>query len=158
MNKLIPQSIRMFTLVCLLIIPSYSIAKQHEHHTDNKTSYLQLNKGEKWEIDSSLHKAMTEIKVILEPHLTAIHHNKLSGGKYKKLATLIDLQIAYIFENCKLPANADIQLHTLLSKIMLGTQKLKTHEEPRSGAFQIIQALKVYPVYFNDAHWKPLIH
>jgi hypothetical protein len=132
--------------------------QKHNHEHENTPQSLSLNSGVKWQIDQSLHLGMSKIKKALLANLDAIHYNKFSAQQYLALAKQVDQQLNYLFEHCKLPTQADAQLHILLAKIMRGSAVMKNSEGQKQGAVAIIQALQDYPVYFNDAHWAPLMH
>lgn len=148
-----------------LFILSYSpismaMTDEHTHDSAHKeqSKVIQLNHGKKWEIDSSLHIGMTNIKISFEKNISPIHYKKFTNEQYNALAKEIDKQLTYLFENCKLPKNADEQLHTLLFSIIQGNNKMKSAENPRTGAIEIIKTLQQYPQYFDDKNWQSLKH
>ncbi len=151
---------------CLLllgaIVTTSAIASEHEHeHNHSKVSLLQsmkLDQGKKWLIDASLHKGMSRIKTSMKEHINEIHNNEFTIAQYKSLAGKIDVQLAYLFKNCKLPKDADAQLHILLFNIMQASKQMQLPNSPRSGAINTIKALQEYPHYFDDKNWQPLKH
>lgn len=140
---------------CLL---SYStVAKEHQHH-HTSPQVLQLNQGAKWQIDQSLHTGMVNIQQQLQLSLDAIHYNKFSHAQFAVLASAVDKQLNFIFENCQLAPQADAQLHLLLAKIMQGNDLMKSGKNKKSGAVIVLQALQEYPRYFNDSNWQNIVH
>ncbi len=67
-------------------------------------------------------------------------------------------QIDYVTANCKLPEEADHQLHVVLGQILDGIAVLKADKGRDQGAVKIVQALELYGAHFDHAGWKPLKH
>jgi len=135
-----------------------AIAEEHSHHHEKNTEQMSLNLGDKWSIDDSLHIGMSRIRDEVMTNLNAIHYNKFSDKQYAKMVPVLEKHLTYLFENCKLPAQADAQLHTLLAKVMQGVDKMKNTADKKQGTILIVQALKDYPAYFNDPNWKVVEH
>jgi len=91
-------------------------------------------------------------------NLDAIHYNKFSHAQFAVLASAVDKQLNFIFENCQLAPQADAQLHLLLAKIMQGNDLMKSDKNKKSGAVIVLQALQEYPRYFNDSNWQNIVH
>lgn len=132
-------------------------AEEHQHH-NLAEQVLQLNNGVKWPTDESLHTGMANIRQQLMLNLENIHYDRFSAQQYSALAKEFDEQVRYLFENCKLPVQADAQLHLLLARIMQGNNMMKSLNNEREGAVMIMQALKDYPIYFNDENWQKISH
>ncbi len=90
--------------------------------------------------------------------LTPIHNNAFTPAQYDALATRIQTQIDYVVGNCKLPEQADQQLHLVLEQIIDGAADMKTDAGRNPGAIKIVQALAQYGEYFDHAGWLPLGH
>lgn len=144
------------------MLPTALFAQEHDlhqhHHHGEQASQLQLNAGKKWAIDDSLHIGMTGIKDLIATDVDAIHVNDFSASQYQHLAEKIDGKLKYLFKNCKLPQDADAQLHVLLAKVMQASHQMKQSQGQKSGVIAIINAMKAYPEYFNDPKWQPLVH
>ena len=130
----------------------------HNHDHDVSQQKIELNHGEKWTIDESLHVGMTAIKEAITNSLEDIHYDRFSLQQYTQLAIGLDKHLAYLFEHCKLPPKADAQLHVLLAQIMQGASEMKHDTDQKQGAILVIKALKDYPTYFNDPAWQALVH
>ncbi|OUR80835.1 hypothetical protein A9Q75_09165 [Colwellia psychrerythraea] len=149
---------------CLLLlgatVTNSAIANEHDHSHGHASTQqkMQLDQGKKWSIDASLHSGMSKIKNSMEENIDEIHKNKFTDAQYKSLAGKIDAQLAYLFENCMLPADADAQLHILLFDIMQASKQMQLSDNPRSGAITTIKALQKYPHYFDDKDWQALQH
>ncbi len=146
-------------LVTLLAVTSSClvVAEEHNHHEKN-AEQMSLNLGKKWSIDDSLHIGMSGIRDEVMSNLNAIHYNNFSNEQYAKMVPVLEKHLSYLFENCKLPAKADAQLHTLLAKVMQGIDKMKSTADKKQGTILIVQALKNYPIYFNDPKWQVVEH
>jgi len=146
-------------LTGLMSIPS-AMASEHKHGNHHKVlqEMMQLNNGAKWPIDGSLHKGMSSIKNSMETNISPIHTKKFTVEQYAALSNEIKIHLVYLFENCKLPAKADAQLHTLLFKVMQGSEQMHKGDNQRGGAIEIIKALQQYPQFFDDKNWQALKH
>lgn len=155
-SKLISTCLFLFVAT----VTNSAIANEHEHSHGHASTQqgLQLDQGKKWPIDASLHTGMSKIKTSIEESISEIHHKQFSDAQYKSLAGKIDAQLAYLFENCKLPEDADAQLHILLFDIMQASKQMQSSDNPRAGAITTIKALQKYPHYFDDKDWQALQH
>ena len=78
--------------------------------------------------------------------------------KYAALATRIDQQVKSIVANCRLPADADANLHFIVADLLQGVSLMRGEDTTRSrhdGAALIHGALQAYGQYFDDPAWKP---
>jgi hypothetical protein len=149
----------LFLALTGLITTQPVIASEHKHdHHHAQQTMMKLNQGEKWPIDASLHKGMSNIKASMEANISPIHYKKFTSKQYQTLAGEIKTHLVYLFENCKLPAAADAQLHVLLFKVMQGSELMSEDVNQRAGAIEIIKALQQYPQYFDDKNWQALKH
>lgn len=101
---------------------------------------------------------MGEIRVAMAQSLTPIHNNEFAPAQYEALATHIQSQIDYVVGNCKLPEQADQQLHLVLEQIIDGAADMKTKAGRNRGAIKIVRALAQYGEYLDHAGWQPLEH
>lgn len=134
------------------------IADDHHHDHGEAHSELQLNNGEKWNIDAPLKLAMSKIRAAVHAELDGIHANNLPQANYQALADEVNTQIAYMIENCELEPAADAQLHIVLHALMDGAKAMQSKDEARAGAVKVVGAIKDYTTYFNDPSLKPLQH
>lgn len=71
----------------------------------------------------------------------------------------IDTHVEYIVANCRLPAEADANLHIILIDIMAGSEAMQDKTSgisPAAGAQKIAHALDAYITHFDHAGWKSL--
>ncbi|MDT3684270.1 MAG: hypothetical protein RO009_04410 [Pseudorhodoplanes sp.] len=119
---------------------------------------LKLDNGNKWQTDDALRRGMGEIRTAMAGSLAPIHKKKFTPKQYEALADRVQTQIDYVVGNCKLPEDADAQLHIVLEQIIDGVAEMKAASGGDKGAVKIVQALDLYGKYFNHAGWKPLTH
>jgi len=157
--KKIPLSLA-FVFISSFYCLSNTLANEHRHdnHHVAKQQNISLYNGEKWPIDTSLHTGMTRIKTSMEKHINAIHNKTFKAEQYSVLAKELQQHLNYLFSHCKLPSDADAQLHILLFRVMQGVEKMQATSEQRTGAIKVIKALQAYPEYFNDNNWQALAH
>ncbi len=138
--------------------PPALAAGPHAYDGPTATIQLQLDHGKKWSTDDVLRRGMSEIRVAMMQSLTSIHNNVLTPAQYEAMAARIQTQIDYVVGNCKLPEQADQQLHHILEQIINGAADMKTGADRKQGAMRIVQALARYGEYFDHAGWQPLEH
>jgi hypothetical protein len=129
-----------------------------EPHAHAATAEIKLDNGKKWPTDEALRRGMSEIRTAMSDALPPIHANKFSGEAFGELAGRVQGQIDYVTANCKLPEEADHQLHIVLEQILDGIAVMKADKGRAGGAVKIVQALELYGKHFNHTGWKPLKH
>ena len=131
-------------------------AQPHARGGAAATSQLQLDHGKKWQTDDALRRGMSEIRSAIAEALPPIHRNAFTPAQYDALAARIQAQIDYVVGNCKLPEEADHQLHLVLEQIIDGVAEMKAATGRDKGAVKIVRALGQYGEYFDHAGWRPL--
>jgi hypothetical protein len=129
----------------------------HHDHGAAPQAALKLDNGKKWATDEPLRRGMVNIREQLE-HL---HHGKPDPAAYDRLAKAVNGEVAYIFQNCRLPKQADDVLHVVLADVMQGAAALEGKQKDMSreqGANRIVHALDNYGRYFDHPGWQPPRH
>ncbi|HZM36797.1 MAG TPA: hypothetical protein VFC18_20205 [Burkholderiales bacterium] len=116
-------------------------AEEHDHHGRSEAK-LVLNHGKKWQTDAPLRKGMENIRAALA-----------SGKKYPAIGERVNAEIAYIVQNCKLPEDADAQLHIVIAELMAGAEAMQG-EGAREGAARVARALDAYGEFFDHPGWR----
>lgn len=151
------------SLTLMAAVPNLALA-QHEHQqhkmhgSGGAVAQLQLNDGRKWQTDASLRTGMAHIRAAFDVDHPAIHAGKQTDGQYATLATRIDQQVQSILANCRLPADADANLHFIVADLLQGVSLMRGEDTARSrhdGAALVHGALQAYGQYFDDPEWKP---
>lgn len=133
-------------------------AGPHAHDKPAATAQPQLDHGSKWSTDDALRRGMSEIRLAMTHSLAPIHNNAFTPAQYEALATRIQRQLDYVVGNCKLPEQADQQLHLVLEQIIDGVDDMKAGTRGEQGALKVVRALAQYGEYFDHAGWQPLEH
>jgi hypothetical protein len=133
-------------------------AEPHAHGDSAATVQLQFNNGRKWQTDDALRRGMSEIRTAVAESLMPIHQNAFTPAQYDALAARIQAQIDYVVGNCKLPEEADQQLHLVLEQIIDGVGEMKAATGRDQGAVKIVRALAQYGEYFDHVGWRPLVY
>jgi hypothetical protein len=149
------------SLMLAMGVVAPAIAADTHSHEGAAVQSLKLNTGKRWATDVPLRKGMTEIRNAIDKDKAAIHTGKLSDAGYRALANQIDARVAYTVTNCKLPPEADAQLHLVLAEIMHGSSAMKGQEKgvtSQAGAEKIVGALDAYSRHFDHPGLPGLAH
>lgn len=119
---------------------------------------LRLNNGQKWQTDEPLRAGMNGIRAALDAALPLIHKGRYSAAEFSSLAGKVQEQVDYMVANCKLPEEADLQLHVALTQVLDGVNAMKGEGGHEQGAVAIVQALNAYGDHFDHPGWTPLGH
>lgn len=134
-------------------------AHDDDHHHGEHHATLKLNDGKKWETDAALRKGMDALRERMGKAIEPIHAGKYTDKQYDGLAADLEKTLHQIIADCKLPTDADAQLHILLVDFFGGIQTMKGGEGPRSrGAARFVKALNQYGAYFDHPGWQSLGH
>lgn len=131
----------------------------HHGHDGHGTAPLSLNNGQRWTTDEPLRQGMSKIRDALEPQLPSIRASKLTDPDYDRLAEVINGDVAYMVQNCKLDKQTDAMLHLVIANILTGTDAMQGKDKQRDrrdGAFKIAAALDEYGHYFDHPGWRTL--
>ena len=133
-----------------------SAAAPHGH--DGHVMELTLNNGHKWQTDEALRTGMTRIRAALDAALPMIHAGRYSAAEFSALGDQVQEQVDSIVANCKLPEEADLQLHVALTQVLDGVNAMKEESGQEQGVVAIMQSLHAYGDHFDHPEWKPLEH
>lgn len=143
------------TTLALSVAPAYAADHAHEHDAHG-TATPTLNNGQKWNTDAPLRQGMANIKAAVQPHLQAIHENRVKTANYQTLAKRTNTQIAFMVENCKLAPDADAQLHLIIGELGAAAEAMAGKDKAQSrqkGALQLVHALETYGEFFDHPGW-----
>lgn len=119
---------------------------------------MKLNNDRKWQTDEALRTGMSRIHAELGTALPLIHSGRYSAAEFSALGDRVQEQVDYVVANCKLPEEADLQLHVALTQVLDGISAMKGKTGQEQGAIAILQALNAYGDHFDHPGWKPLAH
>ena len=151
-KSLIPAALAL----CLVLGQPALAAGPHTHEGPTTTAGPVLDHGKKWPTDDVLRRGMNDIALAMRQSLTPIHGKVFTPAQYEALAKRIQEQVDDVVGNCKLPEQADQQLHLVLEQIIDGAARMKSGTSRDEGAMKIVRALAQYGKYFDHAGWQPL--
>ena len=128
---------------------------EHEHGT-TAVQQMQLDSGGKWATDAALRSGMAGIRGAFDADHPAIHDGRETDAQYAALADRIQSQVNLIVEKCKLPPEADANLHYVIADISQGVNLMRGQDPARTrhdGAALVHGALVAYGKYFDDPDW-----
>ena len=134
--------------------------QQHEHEHESgvaAVASIKLDAGRKWATDASLRAGMADIRAAFDADHPAIHGGRQTDAQYEALAARIESQVNSIVANCRLPPQADANLHYLIADLSQGVSLMRGQDPARTrheGAALVHGALRAYGEFFDDpAAW-----
>ncbi len=137
--------------------PALAALSSHDGHVAEALE-LSLNQGRKWATDEPLRQGMAAIREAITQSLSAVHNATYTPAQYASLTATLEQQVDGIVRNCRLPPEADAQLHLVLADIFEGIDGLKSDNARVSGAMRVLQALDAYGAHFDHPGWEPVGH
>ena len=144
LNRTFKQSALALAFLLAFAGPAAAAGESHEHGHGAAEAKLVLNHGKKWQTDAPLRKGMENIRAVLA-----------TRQKPEAMAELVNAEVAYIVQNCKLPEDADAQLHLIIAELLAGAEAMKG-EHAREGAERVTKALDEYGRFFDHPGWRKL--
>ena len=146
-------------LITLALAPGALAQHQHGHEHGAATaavSNMQLDNGQKWPTDEPLRAGMAAIHAAFKADHPAIHAGTETDAQYEALAGTIEAQVNAIIASCKLPAEADANLHYAVADLLAGVSLMRGQDPARTrhdGAALVQGALQAYGKHFDDPQW-----
>jgi hypothetical protein len=131
-------------MLASMAAPHAMAQAEHEHahdHAQAAVGQLKLNDGKKWATDAPLRAGMAAIETAFEA-----------------LAGRIEAQVNSIVANCKLPPEADANLHYVIADLSQGVGLMRGGAPARTrhdGAALVHGALRAYDTFFDAAAGAP---
>jgi hypothetical protein len=129
----------------------------HENHGSPEIA-LRLNDGQQWRTDDALRLGMEGMRAQLAAAVNEMQAGKFTPSDYAALADDLQAQTDYIVANCKLPEDADAQLHIVLGEILEGMAAMRSGESASDGAARVARALEAYAAHFDHPGWAAIGH
>ena len=145
-----------FALSAALVPPAVLAADPHAHGHDAAPAKLQLDHGKKWATDEPLRRGMGAIHHAVRFAPTAMHKALATPAAYAELGNRIEGEVGRIVKECKLPPEADAQVHLVIAEVIAGADAMKSATNPpagRAGLVKVDGALKSYARYFDHPGW-----
>lgn len=122
------------------------VAEHNEHHHDDESEAIELNNGEKWEVDANM------ITYIRNMENDVISFAKVEQKDYKSLSEKLQSNIDLLTSNCTMKGKAHDELHKWLLPYMDLVDELSVAEDKIEAEkqFQNIQSsFKTFNHYFQ---------
>jgi hypothetical protein len=132
-------------------------ADPHHHGHDAPAAKLQLDHGKKWKTDEPLRRGMASIRETVHGAPAALHKGTAKPEAYAEVAGRVEADVGRIVKECKLPPEADAQLHIVIADVIAGADAMKGAKDAKAGRAGLIKvdgALKSYARYFDHPGWK----
>ena len=130
----------------------HDAAHDHEGHGD--TAALSLNNGEQWATDEALRHGMIEIRAAVDMVTPAFDAGQLSTHQGHQLSEAVQGSVNTMIEQCKLPPEADANLHVILASLLAGAGAVASSPQSAEGVPALKEALETYGHYFNHPGWQ----
>lgn len=132
-------------------------ADPHHHGPDASAASLKLNNGKKWGTDEPLRRGMSSIREAVHGAPAPLHKGTAKPEAYAEVAGRIEADVGRIVKECKLPPDADAQLHIVVAEVIAGADAMKAARDGKAGRAGLVKvdgALKSYGKYFDHPGWK----
>jgi len=149
----------LFAILMIIGLSGVADAQQegHEpgHHEMHAGGELDLQRPEtgKWASDESLRQGMSELKAAFEPAHAAYRNDSFDAQQASELADTIEQKVNFMFANCRLPADADAELHKLLAGALGAGGSLRQSEKLHDGLHRLHRVLQAYGDHFEHPGW-----
>lgn len=148
-------------MVTSLPAPTAMAAPEHGHshdHAPGAVGQLRLDDDRKWATDAPLRNGMAAIQAAFDADHPAIHAGTATDAQYEALASRIEAQVNSIVANCRLPPEADANLHYVIADLLQGVNLMRGGDPARTrhdGAAQVQGALRAYDEFFDAGAGAP---
>lgn len=146
--------------LCLASALPALAAEPHAHGQEAQppAHEITLDQGKKWATDAPLREGMSAIRAALEQKHPEVLANKMSPADYAALGATIEKNVGSIVANCKLPPEADANLHVVVAQLVSAADDLqgKSKVAPAEGVHKAVRAVNLYRRYFDHPGFKPL--
>ena len=146
----------------LVAAPAGATTPSHDSHAAHgsgaATSRLAFDHGAKWPTEPALREHMGGIRSALAPHSRAILSGSLTDAQAATIGAAIEGRVAAIVADCKLPPEADANLHLVVADLLQAADVLqgRTKMKPQNGTALAVRATQMYATYFDHPGWKPV--
>jgi hypothetical protein len=146
-----------FALSAAALSPAIQAAAEHQHGQGAAPVKLQLDHGRKWKTDEPLRRGMTSIRETVHGAPAPLHRGTARPEAYAEVGNRVEADVGRIVKECKLPPEADAQLHLVIADVIAGADAMKGAKDAKAGRAGLIMvdgALKSYARYFDQPGWK----
>lgn len=136
-------------------LPALS-ADDHKHGHSTGPLKLQLDHGKKWATDAPLRQGMGAIREAIHGAPAALHRATAKPEAYAEVGNRVEAEVGRIVKDCKLPPDADAQLHLLVAEMIAGADAMKGAKDAKAGRAGLVKvngALTAYAKHFDHPGW-----
>jgi hypothetical protein len=151
-----PALIGALALSMAVLAPAALAAEGHSHGSATSSAKLQLDHGRKWATDAPLRRGMEAIRDAVHAAPAALHNATAKPQAYVELGTRVESEVGRIVKECRLPPEADAQLHLVVADLIAGADAMKGAKDAKSGRAGLVKvdgALKSYARFFDHPNW-----
>lgn len=137
--------------------PATFAADEHSHGHGSAPAKLQLNKGKKWQTDEPLRKSMVSIREAVHGAPAPLHKGTAKPEAYAEVGKRVEAEVGKIVKECKLPPDADAQLHIVVADLIAGADAMKDAKDAkagRAGLIKVNSAVTAYAKHFDHPGFK----
>jgi len=131
-----------------------AVEHSHSQHAHGEQVSISAPDGQRWATDPSLREGMSRIQDAVQQALPSAPQAPLGAAEAAQLRDTSNDAIAYMVDNCELPAEADAALHLLLAELIEGANALSQAERREAGLEHIVTALQHYAATFDEPLWR----
>ncbi|WP_313222377.1 DnrO protein [Stutzerimonas nitrititolerans] len=131
-----------------------AVEHSHGQHAHGEQVSISAPDGQRWATDPSLREGMSRIQDAVQQALPSAPQAPLGAAEAAQLRDTSNDAIAYMVDNCELPAEADAALHLLLAELIEGANALSQAERREAGLEHIVTALQHYAETFDEPLWR----
>ena len=139
-------------LAAVCFVPALQALPQHQHEHEHAATAAVAVPAQRWTPDAPLragirnaHQAVDELQ-----HAEMGH---MSAAMTRDRAATVEKAVTFMFANCKLSAEPDAALHSILVPLLSAAQALHAHPGNVEPVAEMRAAIAHYPTYFNDPGW-----
>ncbi|MBL0142144.1 MAG: hypothetical protein IPP91_08695 [Betaproteobacteria bacterium] len=145
------------TVLALVVsLFSFGVFAADAHGQGAAPAKLHLDHGRKWATDEPLRRGMAAIRGAVNRAPAPMHKAMAKPEAYAELGRRIEGLVGQIVKECKLPPEADAQLHLVIADVIAGADAMKSAKNApagRSGLVKVDGAIKTYGQYFDPPGW-----
>ena len=140
-------------LAAAWITPALQAMPQQQHtHEHAPTATLEAVPAQRYTPDAPLRAGMRDAhQAVAELQHAEMGH--MSAAMTRDRAASVEKAVAFMFANCKLSAEPDAALHSILLPLLTAAQTLRADPDNTKPVADMQAAIAHYPIYFNDPGW-----
>jgi hypothetical protein len=123
----------------------------HMHESDATAPVLA--EGERWATDEPLRASMLKIRAGVEATMPAYQSGTLDANQAQSLGAMVEQNVTYMIQNCKLEPEPDAALHVLIGRMLTASAAMKKDPASPAGWPELRAVLHDYAAAFDHPGW-----